>query len=53
MEVLFQMQIWHFTIQALEDSELSVANYQEVMANVNKDAEITEVITNEFQKLKP
>ncbi|GAA4271527.1 Crp/Fnr family transcriptional regulator [Aquimarina gracilis] len=40
-----------FTIQALEDSELSVANYQEVMANVNKDVEITKVITDEFQKL--
>lgn len=40
-----------FTIEALEDCEVSVANYLEVMANVNKDIEITEVITKEFQKL--
>ncbi|OSY88300.1 hypothetical protein WH52_05895 [Tenacibaculum holothuriorum] len=40
-----------FTIEALEGCIISVANYQEVMAQVNKDQEITEVITREFQKL--
>ncbi len=39
------------TIQALEDCELSVANYSEVMSYVNKNQEITDVITREFQKL--
>ena len=39
------------TIQALEDSELSVANYSEVMSQVNKNQEITHIITREFQKL--
>lgn len=39
------------TVEALEDCEISVANYVEVMNNVNKDPEITEVITREFQKL--
>jgi CRP-like cAMP-binding protein len=40
-----------FTIQALEDCELNVANYSEVMSNVNKDKEITEIVTKEFQRL--
>ena len=40
-----------FTIQALEDCELSVANYAHVMSHVNKDAEITAIITREFQAL--
>lgn len=39
------------TIQALDDCELSVANYSEVMAQVNKNQEITDIITREFQKL--
>jgi len=39
------------TVEALEDCEISVANYAEVMASVNKDLEITEIITKEFQKL--
>lgn len=39
------------TVEALEDCEISVANYSEVMKNVNKDREITEVITKQFQKL--
>ncbi len=39
------------SIQALEDCEISVANYSEVMSHVNKDPEITEIITREFQKL--
>ncbi|MGX1928363.1 Crp/Fnr family transcriptional regulator [Flagellimonas sp. 2504JD4-2] len=39
------------SIQAMEDCELSIANYAEVMSYVNKDREITEVITREFQKL--
>ncbi|MEO9802829.1 MAG: Crp/Fnr family transcriptional regulator [Reichenbachiella sp.] len=39
------------TIQALEDCEVSVANYAEVMSQVNKDPGITEIITCEFQKL--
>lgn len=38
-------------IQALEDCELSVANYAEVMSNVNKDKQITETVNREFQKL--
>ncbi|MDN5211331.1 Crp/Fnr family transcriptional regulator [Fulvivirgaceae bacterium BMA12] len=39
------------SIQALEDCEISIANYSEVMSHVNKDPEITEIITREFQKL--
>ncbi len=39
------------TIQALEDCQLSVANYEEVMLQVNKNLEITAVINREFQKL--
>ena len=38
-------------IQALEDCEISVANFAEVMAQVNKDPQITEIITREFEKL--
>lgn len=40
-----------FTIQALEDCEISVADYFEVMSHVNKDMEITQIVTREFQKL--
>lgn len=39
------------SIQAMEDCQLSIANYAEVMSWVNKDKEITEIITREFQKL--
>lgn len=39
------------TIQALNDCEISVANYSEVMSYVNKDPKITEIIHREFQKL--
>ncbi|GAA4279383.1 Crp/Fnr family transcriptional regulator [Aquimarina mytili] len=39
------------TVEALENCEISVANYSEVMSNVNKDKEITDVITKQFQKL--
>lgn len=39
------------TVEALEECEISVANYSEVMSNVNKDREITDVITKQFQKL--
>ena len=39
------------TIQALEDCEVSVANYSEIMSLVNKNQEITDIITREFQKL--
>jgi len=39
------------TVKTLEDCEISVADYSEVMASVNKDREITEIITKEFQKL--
>lgn len=39
------------SIEALEDCEISVADYPEVMQHVNKDKEITAVITREFQKL--
>jgi len=38
-------------IQALEDSEVSIANFAEVMSHVNKDPRITEIINREFQKL--
>ena len=38
-------------IQALEDCEITVANFAEVMSHVNKDREITAIITSEFQKL--
>lgn len=39
------------TIQALENSEISVADFAEVISHVNKDQKITEIITQEFQKL--
>jgi CRP-like cAMP-binding protein len=39
------------SIEALEDCEMSVADYSEIMANVNKDKEITEIVNREFQKL--
>lgn len=39
------------TIQALEDSEISIANFAVVMSHVNKDSKITEIINQEFQKL--
>ena len=39
------------TVEALEDCEISVADYSQVMENVNKDRAITEIITNQFQKL--
>ncbi|WP_339606029.1 Crp/Fnr family transcriptional regulator [uncultured Roseivirga sp.] len=38
-------------VEALEDCQISVADYSQVMENVNKDREITEIITNQFQKL--
>ena len=38
-------------IQALEDCALSVANYADVMSQVNKNQEITDIITREFHKL--
>ncbi len=40
-----------FTIQALEDCEITVANFAEVMRHVNKDSKITEIINSEFEKL--
>ena len=39
------------SIQALETSELSVANFAEVMSHVNKDKRITEIINGEFERL--
>ena len=39
-----------FSIEALEDCEVSVADYTVIMSHVNKDKEITEIITKEFQK---
>jgi len=39
------------TVEALDDCEISVADYSDLMENVNKDHEITEIITKEFQKL--
>lgn len=38
-------------IQALIDCEISAANYSEVMSQVNKDPQITEIINREFMKL--
>lgn len=38
------------SIQALSDCEITVANYAEVMSHVNKEMQITEIITTEFQK---
>ncbi len=38
-------------VQALENCELTIANYGDVMSYVNKDKEITAVITREFKKL--
>lgn len=38
-------------IQALENCEMEVANYSDIMSQVNKDMEITHVINREFQKL--
>ena len=39
------------SIQALEDSTISVASFNEVMAHVNKDIEITSIVNKEFQQL--
>ncbi|WP_297099522.1 Crp/Fnr family transcriptional regulator [uncultured Draconibacterium sp.] len=39
------------SIQALDDCELSVADYATIMAHVNKDREITKVITEAFEQL--
>lgn len=39
------------TIEALVNCEISVANYADVMAEVNKNQEITDIITREFKKL--
>lgn len=38
-------------IQALEDGEILTANYATVMFHVNKDREITGIITEAFQQL--
>jgi hypothetical protein len=38
-------------IQALEDCLISVANYKEVFSYVNTDAELTNIILSNFQKL--
>ncbi len=40
-----------YAIQALEDCEISVANYSDVMSLVNKNQEITDIVNREFQKL--
>lgn len=40
-----------YTIQAMTDCELSVAGFEDVVAQVNKDVQITEVIRREFHKL--
>lgn len=39
------------TIEAIDDCEISIASYSEVMSWVNKDIQITDIITREFQKL--
>lgn len=38
-------------IQALEDCEISVADYSAVISQLNKDPQITEVVNREFLKL--
>lgn len=39
------------TIQALEDCVITTAEYSTIMFHVNKDKEITKIITEAFQKL--
>ncbi len=39
------------TIQALNDCEISIANYAEVMSQVNVNPKITSIINREFEKL--
>ncbi len=39
------------TLQALEDCVLSVADYSTVMSYVNKDKDVTDVVSRTFQKL--
>jgi CRP-like cAMP-binding protein len=39
------------TIQALEDCDITTAEYSNIMTHVNKDEEITRIITEAFQKL--
>lgn len=39
------------TIQALEDCDITTAEYSTIMTHVNKDKEITKIITEAFQKL--
>lgn len=38
-------------IQAIEDTMITTANFAEIMSNVNKNSEITEIINNAFHKL--
>jgi CRP-like cAMP-binding protein len=40
-----------FTIEAIEDCEIDVADYKEVMSRVNKDDSITLIINREFEKI--
>lgn len=40
-----------FSIQALENSVIDVADYADVISLVNKDLEITTIINREFEKL--
>lgn len=40
-----------FTIEAIEDCEIEVADFNEVMSRVNKDKEITKIINREFEKI--
>lgn len=39
------------SVEAIEDCQISVANFSQVMENINKDREITEIITHQFQKM--
>ncbi len=39
------------SIEALDDCELSIADYATIMAHVNIDSDITKVITEAFQQL--
>lgn len=39
------------SIQTLDSCELSTANYATIMSHVNKDSEITRVVTEAFQQL--
>ncbi|NCP85560.1 MAG: Crp/Fnr family transcriptional regulator [Bacteroidetes bacterium] len=38
-------------IQAIEDCQISVANYKEIFSHVNKDSDLTNIILSNFERL--